>query len=542
MSMALTWWRGACIYQVYPRSFYDSNDDGIGDLQGIIEKLEYIADLGVDGLWISPFFTSPMVDFGYDVANYIEVDPIFGTLDDFKALVDKAHALDLKVIIDQVYSHSSNKHKWFEQSRLNNVNEKADWYVWADPKPDGMPPNNWQSIFGGSSWSWDNQRKQYYLHNFLPEQPDLNLHNLDVQEALLSIATFWLDLGVDGFRLDAINYGMHQLALTDNPVNKIEDPAMYRPYHMQHHIYNLSQPKLTEFLIKLKSIFEAFGTIFTVAEVGGVNPVPTMKEYTKGEDRLSSAYSFEFLSANRINKQQIIDSLANWSNDHDNGWPSWAFSNHDAARVVSRWPINVDVPTRAKLYLSVLLALRGNIFIYQGEELGLVQSDVPFEKLQDPEAITNWPDNLGRDGSRTPMPWNDTLSNLGFSNSEPWLPVEKTHTSQSINIQIKDPDSPLNFSKILLKLRKSSLALRVGDIHVIEVHTDLLVFLRKHEGEIMLCIFNLTGHTLVGVECLFAKQGIELHAGKLKVSVNSDQHNLFINDTINAYSAVYIDI
>ncbi len=493
--MSKTWWQGGCIYQIYPRSFYDSNNDGVGDLQGIIDKLDYVAELGVDGIWISPFFTSPMVDFGYDVADYKDVDPIFGDIEDFKRLVDKAHRLGLKVIIDQVYSHSSNKNPWFEESRQNNQNGKADWYVWADPKEDGTPPNNWQSIFGGTSWQWDNVRKQYYLHNFLPEQPDLNLHNPQVQEALFDVAKFWLDLGVDGFRLDAINYGMHNRALTDNPPFKVTDPHLYRPYHMQHHIHNLSQPGMPRFLSKLKDVLNEYGAIFTVAEIGGGDPIPLMKEYTFKDERLSTAYSFEFLSAGDLTKHTIIQALSNWSNDKDDSWPSWAFSNHDAPRVASRWASQAHIQYRAKLYLLLLMSIRGTVFLYQGEELGLSQSDVPFDQLQDPEAINNWPDNLGRDGSRTPMPWLEKATYQGFSTVEPWLPMEADHQALSVDKQMKDANSTLNFSKALLAFRKQHPELITGDLTLVDEgdnESALLVFKRNIGENELLCVFNLT--------------------------------------------------
>ncbi|HSD00492.1 MAG TPA: alpha-amylase family glycosyl hydrolase, partial [Casimicrobiaceae bacterium] len=265
---SLPWWRGAAIYQIYPRSFADSNGDGIGDLPGITSKLDYVRDLGVDGIWLSPFFTSPMRDFGYDVADYCDVDPVFGTLDDFDALVERAHALGLKVIIDQVYSHTSDQHAWFQESRASRDSSKSDWYVWADAKADGSPPNNWQSVFGGPAWTWDARRGQYYLHNFLREQPDLNLHNRAVQDALLDAARFWLDRGVDGFRIDAINFAMHDPQLRDNPP-ATHDRKRTRPFDFQQHIYNQSHPDIVKFLERLREVTDGYGDRFTLAEVGG---------------------------------------------------------------------------------------------------------------------------------------------------------------------------------------------------------------------------------------------------------------------------------
>ena len=288
----LPWWKGAVIYQIYPRSFRDTNGDGIGDLPGVLAGLDHIASLGVDGIWISPFFTSPMADYGYDVADFCGVDPVFGTLEDFDAIVEKAHALGLKVIIDQVYSHTSDHHDWFIESRSSRDNPRADWYVWADPKSDGSPPNNWQSVFGGASWEWDARRGQYYFHNFLKEQPDLNLHNPDVQDALIAAGQFWLDRGVDGFRLDALNFSMHDQMLRDNPPSGVSAHEATRPFDMQLKKYNMSQPEIVEFIERFRVMLAAYPGTFTVAEVGGPTPIQEMHAFTQGEKRLNSAYNF----------------------------------------------------------------------------------------------------------------------------------------------------------------------------------------------------------------------------------------------------------
>ncbi|PHS22048.1 MAG: alpha-glucosidase, partial [Robiginitomaculum sp.] len=324
------WWRGAVIYQIYPRSFLDTNSDGIGDLRGCIEGLEYIASLGVDGVWISPFFTSPMNDFGYDVADYCDVDPIFGNLEDFDELVEKAHRLNLKVIIDQIYSHTSDAHDWFQESRQDASNAKADWYVWADPKPDGSPPNNWQSVFGGPAWTWEARRGQYYLHNFLRSQPDLNVRRKEVQDSLLKVAKFWLDRGVDGFRLDAINFAMHDPQLRDNPPAPTEGRIISRPFDLQQHIYNQSHPDILPFLERVRAVVNAYEDRFTVAEVGGSDPIGEMKAFTQDAKRLDSAYSFDFLYADKLTPNKLKSALNTWSETEDEGWPSWAFSNHDS--------------------------------------------------------------------------------------------------------------------------------------------------------------------------------------------------------------------
>ena len=482
------WWRGASIYQIYPRSFLDSNGDGIGDLRGCIDGLNHVASLGVDAVWLSPFFKSPMDDFGYDVADYLDVDPLFGSLRDFDELVDKAQRLNLKIIIDQVYSHTSDQHSWFKKSRVDHGNPRADWYVWADAKPDGAPPNNWQSVFGGAAWEWDNRRRQYYLHNFLPSQPDLNLHNMDVQNALLDVARFWLERGVDGFRLDAINFAMHDPKLRDNPPARHFMRPPTRPYEFQEHRFNQSQPKIVTFLERLRAVCDEFDDTFTVAEIGGYDAFGEMKSFTAGNQRLNSAYSFEYLYADQLTAELIQRVSEDW-NEGD-GWPSWAFSNHDAPRAVSRWA-NKSVPEDyAKFLLLLLASLRGNIFIYQGEELGLEQADVPYERLKDPEAIKNWPETLGRDGARTPLPWNAENQHAGFSLVEPWLPIDRRHVDCAIDNQEDAPQSVLNFARNVLKLRKKQSALRLGDMYFLPSPENITAFTRSYGGVDILCVFN----------------------------------------------------
>jgi len=488
----LAWWRGAVIYQIYPRSFRDTNGDGIGDLAGIADGLDYIADLGVDGIWISPFFTSPMKDFGYDVADYCGIDPSFGTFADFDRIIEKAHALGLKVIIDQVYSHTSDEHAWFKESRADRTNPKADWYVWADPKPDGSPPSNWQSVFGGSAWQWDGPRKQYYLHNFLTSQPDLNVHNPDVQNALLDVARFWLARGVDGFRLDALNFSMHDPELRDNPPSGTPMELVTRPFDMQVKQYNQSHPDIVAFLERIRATIDEFPGRFTVAEVGGPEPLAEMKAFTEGGKRLDSAYNFDFLYAPRLTAPLVRASLSQWSGEPGEGWPSWAFSNHDAPRAVTRWTLDGDMARAARLNLLLLLALRGNPIIYQGEELGLPQGEVAFEDLQDPEAITNWPHTLGRDGARTPMPWAANAPQAGFSSANrTWLKLDPVHTGFAVDKQASDPVSTLAYARALLSARRQHAPLVMGGITLLDTPEDILAFLREGEGSRVLCVFNL---------------------------------------------------
>ena len=502
VATAQPWWRGAAIYQIYPRSFADSNGDGIGDLPGITERLEYVAGLGVDALWLSPFFTSPMRDFGYDVADYCAVDPVFGTLADFDALAERAHGLGLKIIIDQVYSHSSDQHDWFKESRSGRDGERADWYVWADAKPDGSPPNNWQSVFGGPAWTWDSQRGQYYFHNFLPSQPDVNLHEAAVQDAMLGVARFWLDRGVDGFRLDAINFAMHDPQLRDNPPAP-EGGKRTRSFDFQQHIYNQSHPDIARFLERLRQVTDAYGDRFTLAEVGGDHALGEMHAFTAGQTRLNSAYGFDFLYAERLTPALVAQVARDWPESA--GWPTWAFENHDAPRAISRWVSEEYRETLARSKMLLLCALRGSIILYQGEELGLPQVAVPYDRLRDPEAIANWPHTLSRDGARTPMPWSSTAPNLGFSTGEPWLPLGETHRALAVDLQQSVRDSALQFARQCLTLRHVHAALHHGSMRIVEAGEQKLVFERQHGAERLLCTFNLSDRP-----CDFHRSGTAL--------------------------------
>ena len=485
------WWRGATIYQVYPRSFCDSNGDGIGDLPGITSKLHYIASLGVDALWLSPFFTSPMKDFGYDVADYCGVDAIFGTLSDFDDLIAKAHSLGLKVLIDQVYSHTSDQHAWFAESRSSRDNARADWYVWADPKADGSPPNNWQSVFGGPAWTWDARRGQYYMHNFLSSQPQINMHNQVVQDAMLGVAQFWLDRGVDGFRVDAINFAMHDPDLKDNPPAPSGNGLRTRPFDFQLKVHNQSHPDIPAFIARLRTLMDKYPGRFSVAEVGGAEPDREMKAFTAGDRHFNSAYGFNFLYAEQLTPALVREAVEGWPDDAGVGWPSWEFSNHDAPRWISRWaPVDAR-QAYAAMVMMLFISLRGNVILWQGEELGLTQVDIPFEKLQDPEAIANWPLTLSRDGTRTPMPWSAEAENCGFSSAEPWLPLGTDHRFMAVDLEEADPQSMLALTKRLIATRNANEALQIGDLQIVEARGDLLVFERRSPHQHLICAFNM---------------------------------------------------
>ncbi|MEO1028885.1 MAG: alpha-glucosidase [Pseudomonadota bacterium] len=492
-SLGVEWWRGATIYQIYPRSFADSNNDGVGDLKGITSRLDHVASLGVDGIWLSPFFTSPMADFGYDVSDYCDVDPIFGTLSDFDAMIDRAHALDLKVIIDQVYCHTSDRHAWFAESRQSQENGKEDWYVWADCRPDGTPPTNWLSVFGGPAWTWDGRRRQFYLHHFLKEQPTLNLHNPEVVEALIEAGKFWINRGVDGFRLDALNMGMHDLDMRDNPPLDNSGSAD-RPFDMQKHTYTLSHPKMEDVVEQFAAAFRSSGgdDFFTVAELGGAEPHRVMQAYTRGDDRLSTAYSFDLIGASSVSGDYMRDTLSKWSNDPSTGYPAWALSNHDCVRVASRWGIGDDLDANARLFALLHASFSGVTFLYQGEELGLPQAEIPFERLVDPEGIANWPTSQGRDGARTPMPWHAGQPFGGFSEIEPWLPVNDSHIQLAVDTQELDPASMLAFTREVVATRRESRTLRLGEYSVSPAPDNVLVVNRILEGDEWLCVYNFS--------------------------------------------------
>jgi alpha-glucosidase len=497
------WWRGALIYQIYPRSFQDHNGDGVGDLVGITERLDYVADLGVDAIWLSPFFTSPMKDFGYDVSNYRDVDPIFGTLGDFDRLLEKAHALGLRVIIDQVISHTSDKHPWFQESRLSRTNVRADWYVWADPKPDGTPPNNWLSIFGGSAWTWDGRRMQYYLHNFLASQPDLNFHCPEVQEALLGEMRFWLERGVDGFRLDTVNFYFHSIGLESNPVVKPEDfnattaPAV-NPYNFQEHLYDKSRPENLKFLERLRAVIDEYPAKATVGEIGdSQHQLRLMAQYTSGESRLHMAYTFDYLGG-VFDAEHFRASIETTEARAHDGWVCLAFSNHDVVRHVSRWATHGQQEAFTRLAAALLLCMRGSVCLYQGEELGLTEAEIAFEDLADPYGIEFWPQFKGRDGCRTPMVW-QASSHLGAFTTAPraWLPVPSDHLARAVDLQEQDPHSVLNFYRALIAFRKRHPALAKGSLAMVGAPEGVLAFTRSGEGETLLCVFNMSEQQVI---------------------------------------------
>jgi alpha-glucosidase len=465
------WWRGAVIYQVYPRSFADSDGDGIGDLPGLIERLDHIASLGVDAIWVCPFYPSPQRDFGYDIADHRAVDPAFGSLADADRLIAAAHARGLRVLIDLVGGHTSDRHPWFEASRRGRTAPTADWYVWADPSPDGTPPNNWLSVFGGSAWSWEPRRRQYYLHHFLPSQPTLNLHDEEVVEALLATARFWLDRGVDGFRLDALDFLTHDPALRSNPpAPPYRGVAPAKLFALQQHDHDMIQPETTlPLLARLRALTDEYPGRVTLGEVSSQNGAyERIAGYTaRGAGLLHMAYTLRPLRQG-FDHQTLEALLADAVRTCAEGWPCFSFSNHDVERAASRWaPKGPDGagrpdPRLTRLLLVLLLTLPGSACLYQGEELGLPDAILAEDEIRDPFGMAYWPEFRGRDGSRTPMPWERGLRHAGFTAGAPWLPVPEAHRALAVDAQEADPDSMLRFCRALLRWRRAEPALRHG--------------------------------------------------------------------------------
>lgn len=508
--MTADWWRGAVTYQVYPRSFQDDNGDGVGDLAGITRRLPYIASLGVDAVWLSPIFTSPMLDMGYDVSDYTDVDPVFGTLADFDRLIETAHGLGLKVVIDQVLSHSSDQHPFFRESRSSRTNPKADWYVWADPRPDGTPPNNWLSVFGGPAWQWDARRKQYYLHNFLTQQPDLNFHNPAVQDWQLANMRFWLDRGIDGFRFDTVNYFFHDRQLRDDAADyrpKTEPEA--NPYAMQYHLFSKNQPENLAWMERIRNLLDHYENRASVGEMGeSHHAIRMMGEYT-APGRLHQCYSFELMGPD-YSPAIFRTKLSEFFTGAPEGWPMWAFSNHDVVRHVSRWSRHgLTTEVLAKQAGALLLSFEGSICLWQGEELGQTDTELGFDELTDPQGITFWPEPIGRDNTRTPMVW-DNSPHGGFSSVKPWLPVKAPQLARNVAAQDQDPDSVLNFYRAMLTFRRATPALRRGKTLFLDLPDPVLGFVRTGTEAPLLCLFNLSPDpvvlTLTGLGALTGPQ------------------------------------
>ncbi len=490
MKKEYLWWRDGIIYQIYPRSFADSNNDGIGDLQGIISKLDYLQALGIDAIWLSPIYPSPDVDFGYDVADYTAIDPKFGTMKDFEELVKEAKKRQIHIILDLVLNHTSDQHAWFLESKKSIDNPYHDWYLWRDPKPNGDPPNNWQAIFGGSGWEYDPDLGQYYYHMFYKEQPDVNWRNPAVRAAMLDVFRFWLKKGVDGFRLDVFNAYFKDPDFKDNPPK----PG-YIPFDRQEHIYDVSQPEMYPLIKEIREILDKHKEGYVVGETFLANTEQTATYC--GDDKLHAAFNFEF-ARNRWHPKRFLTSAVKWYEAlSDDAWPNNFLSNHDMKRTATRYCLGED-DRRAKVAGAMLLTLKGTPFIYYGEEIGL--RDIPIlkkEDVKDPIGIRFWPLHKGRDGCRAPMQWSGEI-NAGFSQTDPWLPVHVNYLTRNVAKQMSDPDSLLNFMKKLIAIRKATPALQRGDfLPLVEDPRFILAYQRQYHDERVIIILNFSSRKLL---------------------------------------------
>jgi len=485
------WWRDGIVYQIYPRSFADSNNDGLGDLPGITAKLDYLASLGVDALWLSPIYPSPDKDFGYDVANYTDIDPRFGSLADFDLLLSEAHQRGLRIILDLVLNHTSDQHNWFLESRASRDNPKADWYIWsppADPPAGNIRsnkgvPNNWQSIFGGRAWSYAPERDQYYYHMFVPEQPDLNWRNPQVRQAMLDVVRFWLDRGVDGFRLDVFNMYFKDDRLRDNP-HKLG----IRAFDRQRHLYDCDQPEMIPLLRELRGVLDSYPERYAVGETF-LSTREKIIRYS-GDDTLHAAFNFEF-TWSKFDPAQYSRYILDWESLYASHgiWPNYVLGNHDVPRIAARHAKSED-DARLKVLMALLLTLRGTPFLYYGEEIGMRDISLKRKEILDPPGRRFWPFYKGRDGCRSPMQWDDSTC-AGFSTAKSWLPVHSNYKTRNVTAQQTAPDSLLQFTRRLIQARRAHPALVRGDFQLLDERPrDALVYLRATAEQKILVALN----------------------------------------------------
>ncbi|MEN2746645.1 alpha-amylase family glycosyl hydrolase [Sphingomonas sp. T9W2] len=489
VSSAQPWWQAATIYQIYPRSFADSDGDGIGDLRGIADRLDHLVTLGVDALWISPIFPSPMADFGYDVADYTGIDPRFGTLADFDALLAKAHGLGLRVLLDFVPNHSSDQHPWFVESRSSRDNPKRDWYIWHDPAPDGGPPNNWISDFGGPAWTLDVATGQYYSRAFLPEQPDLNWRNPDVRAAMLDAMRFWFDRGVDGFRIDVLWHMVKHADFPDNPLNPDYCDGM-GDMHRVLQLNSTDQPEVHAIAADMRELADRYNAVL-VGEI--YLPVPKLMTYYGSADapEVHLPFNFQLIEAG-WNAAELADRITEYEAALPaDGWPNWVLGNHDRPRIATRVGA-----AQARVAAILLLTLRGTPTLYQGDELGLPDAQVPADKVQDPRELREPGLGLGRDPVRTPLPW---TGEDGFTTGEPWLPIDPAHLPLNVSAQSDDPQSMLTLYRRLLALRRATPALATGTIGDVRAEGDVLTYVRSDGTDRYRIALNL-GHASAAID------------------------------------------
>ena len=511
------WWKHAVIYEIYPRSFQDSNGDGVGDINGITSRLDYLRDLGIDAIWISPMYPSPLVDFGYDVSDYTAIDPLYGTLADFDRLVSEGKKRDIRVIMDFVPNHTSEQHSWFKESRSSRTNSKRDWYVWRDGKGPDQPPNNWQSWFGHSAWKFEPTTKQYYYHHFYTEQPDLNWRNPQVRKAMYDAMRFWLDRGVAGFRIDAVSRLFEDPALHDDPI--LPGKNVYGDPNIQHK-YTDNLPEVHEILREMRRVADEFpGDPVLISEADEPNITELTKMYGSRNDEIQLPMDFQIADVNRLSAPEFRRLLDEIDRNAAGGQPHYFFSNHDQPRQWDRYGDGVHNDQIAKLMAALLLTTRATPLMYYGEEIGMRTTEpVRKEDVQDPIGKIGWPQEKGRDGERTPMQW-DTSKDAGFSTADrPWLPVPPSAAEYNVNAESHDPNSILSFYKRVLALRRSEPALRNGSYVPLDRENPfVLSYLRKGsgKGDAILVVLNMSGESRT-VRFDLAAQGIkENSAGPL---------------------------
>ena len=481
------WWQHAVFYEIYPRSFADSNNDGVGDLNGITAKLDYLKDLGVDAIWISPCFPSPQVDFGYDVSDYENIDPMYGTLADFDRLASEAHKRDIHIILDFVVNHTSDQHPWFLDSKSSRNSAHRDWYIWRDGKGPGQPPNNWVSIFGGPAWKFDPATNQYYYHIFYPQQPDLNWRNPAVKEAMFDVTRFWYNRGVSGFRLDAVDTLFEDPNLTDNPIVKPGKNAFGDPFEEKK--YNSKLPEVHDVLRGLRNVADEYNAVL-IGETWTADVAELNQYYGKGNE-LQLPMDFLFTTVNKLSVAEFRKQIAEVNAAA--GWPTFVISNHDIPRSYDRYGDGKHNDEIAKLMAALYLTLRGTPIMYYGEEIGMKTTPpTRQEDVQDPIGRKGWPEEKGRDGERTPMQWNDS-ANAGFTKGKPWLPVPGTYKTHNVAEESKDSDSVLSFYKQLLKLRHTNAAMLDGSYTAINEHdTNVLTYVRTYKNQTVVVALNMS--------------------------------------------------
>jgi alpha-glucosidase len=486
------WWRHAVIYEIYPRSFADTNGDGIGDLNGITEHLDYLKDLGVDAIWITPFYPSPQVDFGYDISNYEAIDPQYGTMADFDRLLREAEKRGIKVINDMVLNHTSDQHPWFKESKSSRKNKKADWYVWQSADSKGGPPNNWQSIFGHSAWQWSEPRKQFYYHAFYKEQPDLNFRNRAVRDAMYDTMRFWLDKGVAGFRLDAVPSLFEDAQLRDEPY--VEGVDAYGERKVAR-VFTDNLPEVHGVLRELRQVTNEYPGRVLIGETYLPNVFELAKMYGRNRDELHLPMDMQLGFINHLSVDEFRTRLFEAETELNGNVPLFAFDNHDNVRSIDRYGDGMHNDAIQRLIATVLLTPRASALIYYGEELGMTtNTPTRVEDVRDPIGRMGWPNEKGRDGERTPMQWNND-TNAGFGGTHrPWLPVGPNYRTVNVAVESKEPDSLLNYYKRLIKLRKENEQLRDGDFVLTNDKSDtVLSYLRvTRNGNAVVVAMNFT--------------------------------------------------